>query len=621
MYKLLNHVSLAYKNKIQFQQIYAWSDSTVVLCWLKTSPHLLQTFEGNRVQEIINSKIPINWRYVPTTHNPADCGSRGISGQQLLHHKLWWDVPWLSGTMDTWPINNNETIYNLPGLKRVVTAVQLLPEPFEKTIINKYSSFSKIVNVTAWVLRFINNLKSRNDANLNKVLSFSEFHNATRHIIFYVQSQSFSDELIALKGNKPITTALKKLNIFLDADGIIRVGGRLKNAPLRYDSCHQILLPKHNRFVQLLIEYYHKLYCHAGTNGLIAILRNNYWIVSIRREVSSIIHKCIRCFRFNSKPISPLMADLPIDRVSSIRAFHSVGTDFAGPYLVKASLLKNAKSVKAYLCVFICTATKAVHLEVVSSLSVEAFVAAFTRFVSRRGLPSIVRSDNGSNFVGANKELKELYKFMLTYYNNISDELKRNNINWKFNPPQAPHFGGLFESAVKSSKNLLKRVIGEQILTFEELSTLFAKIEAILNSRPLTPISEDPMDLDILTPGHFLIGQPLVALPEYSYNEIKASKLSRFQLLQQLSQSFWSRFYKEYLNTLQIRNKWYKQTENLQINDLVLIKDDALPPLHWRRGRILNTFSGKDGIVRSIQVKTQFGTYIRPVLKVIKLPI
>lgn len=315
------------------------------------------------------------------------------------------------------------------------------------------------------------------------------------------------------------------------------------------------------------------------------------------------------------------MADLPPDRVrDGIRAFSGVATDFAGPLYIKSSNLRNAKIEKCYLCVFVCLATKAVHLEIVSSLSVEAFVACFTRFVSRRGLPSLVRSDSGTNFTGTDKYLKDLYIFLRDNHTDIEDKLARERIRWLFNAPASPNHGGLFEAAVKSAKTHAKRVLGETRLTFEELTTFFTKVEAVMNSRPLCPLSSDPTDMEVLTPGHFLIGQPLVALPEYSFEETQLHCLSRFKQIQKLTQHFWKRWRHEYLHTLQQRFKWTSQTEPPKLDDLVLIKEDNLPPLQWKRGRLIKLLPGKDGVVRVVEVKTQNGVLMRPVSKLCRLP-
>lgn len=296
-----------------------------------------------------------------------------------------------------------------------------------------------------------------------------------------------------------------KLSVFVDDDHFIRVGGRLRKSALPYEDKHQYLIPKDHWWAQLMIEYYQKSYCHAPTNALISIIRREYWIPSVRRQVLRVIGRCMSCFRFNASAQPPFMADLPADRVTAAQAFSGVATDFAGHFWIKSSSLRNAKSMKAYLCVFVCLGTKAVHLELVSSIITEAFVVAFERFVSRRGLPSLVRTDRGTNFIGFNSYLKDVMKFLVDNALVLQGECSKRFIRWEFNPPASSHMSGLVEAAVKASKNLLKREVGDRILTFEELSTLFTKIEAVLNSRPLVPMSEDPCDLEALTPGHFII--------------------------------------------------------------------------------------------------------------------
>lgn len=618
--QMLNHVAESYEDSTNIESINAWSDSSIVLTWINSKPHLLQTFECNRVQIIQNSERNIKWRHVQSEFNPADLASRGSSAKQLIKSDMWWNPLWLKYPESKWPKSAINTPKDIPGYKKpihVLTPIQ----PWDLTLLEKVSSFNKLINVTAYVLRYVRNLKlPKRNRKDDRILSLKETRNATKYWIRRIQSISFSSELLLLQKRKSVCTSLQKLSIFLDEEGLIRVGGRLKHSELTYGTRHPWLLPKDTRFVGLLIEHYHRSHCHAATNALIAILRREYWITSVRRQVSRVIRKCIVCFRFSPSIQPPFMSDLPADRVTATRPFNRTATDFAGPFLVKSSLLRNAKSVKSYLCVFVCLASKALHLEVVSSLSVEGFIAAFTRFVSRRGLPALIRSDRGTNFVGANNYLKEVNQFLLDHQFILKEEFRRQNIHWQFNPPASPHMGGLFEAAVKSAKNLLRREVGDTILTFEELTTIFAKVEAILNSRPLVAMSEDPSDLEVLTPGHFLIGQPLVALPESHWKDTKMSRLSRFQIIQKMYQNIWTRWHSEYLTSLQVRNKWYNHSDNVKLDDLVLIVDENSPPLQWRRGRVIELYSGKDSIVRSVKLKTQFGELIRPVVKLCKLP-
>lgn len=239
---------------------------------------------------------------------------------------------------------------------------------------------------------------------------------------------------------------------------------------------------------------------------------------------------------------------------------------------------------------------KAVHLELVSNLTAEAFIAALTRFINlRAGSVRHMYSDNGTNFVKADRELREAAKIWQSH--DVLRHLDVHSIEWHFNVPSAPHHGGLWEAAVKSMKAHLRRMGGAHLFTFEEMATLLARITACLNSRPLTPLSSDPNDLTTLTPGHFLTGQAIMT-PE-----------------------FWIRYNREYITEQQRRNKWAKLYRSMQIGDMVFIKNEITPPGQWLMGRVVNTFPGPDGRVRSCEVRTEKSRLIRPITRLCRLPI
>lgn len=242
--------------------------------------------------------------------------------------------------------------------------------------------------------------------------------------------------------------------------------------------------------------------------------------------------------------------------------------------------------------------------------------------ISRRGNPSIIYSDNATNFSGANNNLKELFNFFRKRSNSASvvDFLSQNNTEWKFIPPRCPHWGGIWESAIKGAKYHLKRLVGETRFTYEEFVTILYQVEAIMNSRPLSPLSNDPSDLCCLTPGHFLIGSSLTSYPEKDVTNISENRLSMFQKISQIQQLFWKRWSVEYLNRLQTRQKWTEETKNLKPNDLVLLKEDDVPPLQWPLARVLEAHPGRDGKVRVCTIKTTSGTYTRPIIKLVLLP-
>ncbi|XP_071576443.1 uncharacterized protein [Temnothorax nylanderi] len=305
------------------------------------------------------------------------------------------------------------------------------------------------------------------------------------------------------------------------------------------------------------------------------------------------------------------MASLPVERVSQAKPFSISGVDFAGPFTMVTRRARGVSSFKVYVCLFVCFAVKAIHLEIAFSLSTDSFLAALRRFVARRGRCSLLYSDCGTNFVGAARELE----------NHMCLAAEREKIKWSFNPPSAPHFGGLWESGVRSFKTHLRRVVGDQILSIEEFTTVVAQIESVLNSRPLCPMSTDPLDLEILSQGHFLTMEPLVAVPTPDVTPLPMNRLGRWQLVQRIHQDFWRRWHNEYLHTLQQRPKWWTSANRLDVGSLVLIKDDNASPLRWKRGRVEALHPGSDGVPRVATVRVADGLISRPLVKLCPLPL
>ena len=288
---------------------------------------------------------------------------------------------------------------------------------------------------------------------------------------------------------------------------------------------------------------------------------------------------------------------------------------------MKHAHVRKPVVVKAYICLFVSLTVKAVHLELVSDLTTEAFLACLRRYISRRGKPEVIWSDHGTNFVGASRELRDLMDFLKQQQTEgtISDFCTTQGIQWDFIPEHAPHFGGLWEAAVKRMKFHLRRIVADLKLTFEELTTILTQIEACLNSRPLTPLPDSEEGFDALTPGHFLVGRPLESLPDPSSAQGSLSLLRRWSLCQAVVRHFWKRWSAEYLTTLQRIVKWHKPSKNLSVGDLVILREDNTTPTKWPLARVSKIHPGKDGIVRVVALKTPTGLYTRPVTKVVPL--
>ncbi|XP_050301535.1 uncharacterized protein LOC126739769 [Anthonomus grandis grandis] len=376
-----------------------WTDSTIVIGWLRTSPNMLQTFISSRVSEIQSLTANQEWRHISSKLNPADVLSRGVSPKQILNLDLWWNGPqFLGGDEDTWPQSIVKP-ENLPDLRTKKKIFSLMSIEFDEYIFSKFSSYSKLVRVTAWVLRFRQNcVAEKNGYNLLKgSLSTKEINNAISCLVRASQKLSFSEEYSCLEQGIPLEnkSRLLSLNPFLDGKGLLRVGGRLRHADFSFNKRHPMLISPKHPIAKLICDYEHKRLMHAGPQLLLASIRNKYWPVSGRNLVRATVKKCLRCCRFSPQAIRPIMGDLPADRLNSRSVFEIVGVDYMGPLHIKDKKGRGAKMSKCYVSVFVCFLTKALHLEVVTDLTSDAFLLTFRRFVARRGKPSQVFSDNG----------------------------------------------------------------------------------------------------------------------------------------------------------------------------------------------------------------------------------
>lgn len=605
---------------------YAWTDSTVVLAWIHKHPSHWKVFVANRITEVLEVTQSTQWRHVPSGENPADCATRGVAPEDLYKHHLWWNGPaWLNEEESSWPILKNASSLktDMEVRKQTVTSnfTLTIPEP-----LNDFSTKTKTVRVFAYMRRFIfNSRKENRSIRLSGHLQVSELQGSLRGIILLVQRSVFSFDIKHLIDNKDVhsKSKLSSLNPILDSFGLVRVGGRLQKSNLSFNEKHPIILPHNHHFTTLLIREAHELTLHGGAQMTVAYLRRNYWIINARNTVRNIIHRCIRCYKYSTETRQQLMGNLPTPRTNPSRPFTHTGVDYAGPIQVRVSKGRGNKAYKGYLAIFVCLSTKAIHIEVVSDMTTDTFLAALRRFTARRGLCSDLYSDCGSNFIGGKSVLKtDFDKAVHEAQEGMDVLLAKDGINWHFIPPASPNFGGLWEAGVKSIKYHLKRIVGESTLTYEELTTVINQIEACLNSRPLVPTSCDPTDLTALTPAHFLVGGALTTLPEPSLINTYVPPLKRWKLVQKMYQDFWAIWSSEYLSRLQQRPKWIQRSRNLQINELVLIKDNRLPPSKWLLGRILEVHPGDDGLVRVVSVKCSNGTTMkRPVSKISSLPI
>ncbi|XP_062123208.1 uncharacterized protein LOC133836632 [Drosophila sulfurigaster albostrigata] len=504
-------------------ETYLWTDSTIVLAWLDKQPCKWTTFVANRVAKI--HSVNGTWQHVRSEHNPADLASRGVSPQELLASRLWWQGPeWLTHSPAQWPspVIGLDTELECRAVK--VHAAQVLCEDF----LDRFSRFDRALRVFAYVRRFAQRCRQPK-VSFPETLSSQELAEAQERLIVQAQNRVYAKDKVSC------------------------VPGRVRaSTSLSYDERHPIILPFGCVFSRLLVSFTHQVSLHGGNQLVMRLVRTKFWIPKLRNLVKTVISACKTCVIHRRKIQSQLMGYLPTARSTFSRPFTNSGVDFAGPFDVKSYVGRGCKITKGYVCVFVGLSTKAIHLEATTDLTAEKFLEAFSRFVARRGCPLHMYSDNGKTFVGASSILSKEFV-----------ESTRNLIVTTHSHQGVKSFKTHFYKTVSSVKH-----------TFEELSTLLSKIEACLNSRPLTPMSEDVSDLEALTPGHFLIGGPLLSMAEPESREDVESIRNRWQRLKALHQHFCVRWKSEYLKELHKRNKWQSPSRDLQIGDMVVIREE-----------------------------------------------
>ncbi|XP_055543014.1 uncharacterized protein LOC129728593 [Wyeomyia smithii] len=372
----------------------------------------------------------------------------------------------------------------LPELKLTAYVSAVTYNTDNLPVFSKFSSFRKLQRMIAYVLRFISNCRIKNPElrKLKRHLTVPELRESLIVIVKVIQHERLADEINRIENKQPC----KRLALLhpVYQDGLLRVGGRLDNSPTNHGQT-SVYLPSHP-IADLLIRAYHQENLHVGPSSLLVILRGRFWPINGKSAVRKITRTCVTYFRVNPVKKSQQMGNLPSFRVTPAHTFEVTGVDYAGPVYVKQGQRRPVVG-KAYIAVFVCMVTRAVHLELVSDMTTSAFIGALQRFTSRRSVPREIHFDNGSNFRGAKAELNELFKLFRsqTAVDQIEGFCQPKDIAWYFIPPEAPQFGGLWEAAVKSAKYHLERTLKDARLTFEEYAAVITQIEAILNSRPL----------------------------------------------------------------------------------------------------------------------------------------
>ena len=580
-----------------------WTDSMIVLGYIRNDSKRFHVFVANRVREIRDSTEVSNWHHVPTEDNPADVASRGCTVLELSSKK-WFSGPnFLWKGTSCWPISDSvdgNLDLSDPEVKRVKTNATNTcnSQSWMESIAKRCSSWNKLTKVIAICMKIARKKTLKCAPMLDLPLPEAE-----RMICKLAQEDFFASELRTLKAKQelPKTSNVLKLNPFLDNAGLLRVGGRLSQSlALSYEEKHPVLMEKSAAVSRLLVQHHHQKVHHQGqTTTLGAFRESGYWVTGASKVVRGVIHRCVICKRLRGRPVDQLMSDLPAERTQASPPFTHVGIDCFGPFIVK----ERRTELKRWGLVVTCLYSRAVHIEVLDSLSTDSFLNALQSVVCIRGPIRTVFCDQGTNFVGAHNELtKELQKMNTK----LRQQLLKDRMEFKFNAPSASHAGGVWERQIRT----IRAVLAGLMMTYEgrmdtaTLRTAFYEAMSTVNSRPLTVDKlNDPEEI-VITPNHLLTmksRQPQPLPGEFEKQDCYGRLMWR--KVQSFANMFWDEWRTTYLAEITKRQRWEHPRRNLQVGDLVMLSGENQPRNTWPTAIVEEVLEGTDGYVRRAKVR------------------
>jgi hypothetical protein len=587
--------------------VFYWTDSQVALQWINGPPLKWKVFVAHRVQEIQLHSKPSQWRYCPSKENPADLLTRGKRMQELQENVCWWGGPsWLGEDQQKWPVqpkmsqnqDKEMTVEERGTHGKVSEAIvcSTLVKP------DNFSSWQRLVRLTGWVFRFLRNCRQqRKEGDFS--LAVWELCQVEVYWCRQAQLETFPEEIQSLKKQESVAneSKLKPFLPFLNEEGLLCIGVRLRSADLTEEEKHPILLAAH-QLTTLFILGEHIKALHGGVRVTLARIRQRVWVLKGRRTVQNALRQCYVCRRWQAQAGRVIEGPVPSPRLDISPPFAVSGVDFAEPLWTQE---KSSVPEKNYVCLFTCAVIRAVHLELVPSQTTEDFIAALRRFIARRGPVRILYSDNAQAFRQTDRLLQQAQR--LVHGTAVQDFAASQKIEWRFIPARAAWWGGFYERMVGSVKLHLKRTLGRASLRFEELRTLLVEVEAVVNSRPLTYQYDNPEEGSELTPAHFLLGRPQGGLLDVQLvpSEPKHQELvRRWTYRKKLLDGFWSRWKHEYLLQLGSYHQVAQpRPHKVQTQDVVLVGERKAARGHWKKAIVEEVIPGRDQEVRMIVLR------------------
>lgn len=614
--RLAEHLKAALLEKIKLKSCIYFTDSSINYFRLKKGFGKYKQWTGNRLKEVLTHTDPSNWIHIPTDKNAADIISRGETDfSQFLANKEWLEGPAFLYQTERWDsyskINSLKTSptgdSELKPLISIMTTKVAKSSDLLEMLSGRYSCWHKTIRLFSYILRFA---YSAHKKFRGSPLTLAETH-ATEMVLYsLIQQDSFPFEFDQLKDKAAIDSKSKLAPHTPVLDHlIIRSNSRLVySKTLTKAEKYPIILPNHNKLVEKMILSLHLDNNHLGLMHMLAKVRSRFLILQGRREITRILRLCQSKHCKKVVPLSQIMAPLPKERLDGQVPFQHVGLDYLGPFLISGFDKGTKTTQKVWIALFSDFLTRAVHLELVLNLTTEEVLNAIRLFISRRGMPSSMYSDNQTSFKAADKELKTLLSKIK--WSSISRFATEKGFSWRYTLPHTPHLNGLVERMVKSVKSSLRKVFAQTTLTFRQLSIILAEVESIVNSRPLSPVSEDnPVPI---TPFQLIYGRKFETLPVQT-NSKDLTFDTMWLKRKNLMNSYWKSFKNEYLLNLSARKKWVTFNEADLLNKIVLLNDKDTPQYAWRQGVVISCIPSKDGLIRTVDVRLPQGVVRRSV--------
>ena len=604
---------------LNFKKVYHFVDSTIVKDMVNKGSYGHNTFDGNRVGEIHRNSEPEEWYWVEGDINIADIITRGASPAELGEGTLWQCGPkFLQLPESEWEVNSQQgsseqdqssfvAILESDRDPVVLPEVEQQESLADRINIERFSRLMVLIHTTARILKLYKRFSSSTAT--DKGDSSIEPCDLDEAITFWVKEAQASIH----------DTANQKRYLKLQpqlVDGVFQVGGRVERwMEATWNKQKFILLPKDHRLSYLISLYEHQKSGHLANAATISRIRSKYWIVGVTRIVNSIIDRCVLCKKKFKRFQQQIMSPLPVERIKPSPPFYNVGVDYFGPFAIKGEVQQRTRG-KGYGVLFTCLSSRAVYVDLANDLSTNGFNQVYRRFMTIRGSPKTIFSDNGTCLVGASNELKEIIQKL--DWKEIHEYGLDEGTEWHFSPANAPWYNGATEALVKSVKRALNAMVGENVFTFSELQTALFEAAQLVNQRPIGAHPSNPDEGSYLCPNDLLLGRSSSHIPQGPFQE-RCSNNYRIDFIEKVTQCFWNRWTREVFPSLVINPKWHTESRNVKVGDVVLIEDSNALRGKWKMGVIVEAPLSQDGRVRkaSIAYKNPSETVLRPVQKLI----